>query len=62
MTCTEVVAEVSGGSLLPPSGGPTQVGTTPGLTFRALLLTGGKCAEELDVVLQTREEEKQAAV
>jgi hypothetical protein len=50
-----------GGNLLPPLGGPTQAGTTPGLTFRALLLGGGKCTE-LDVVLETCEEEKEAAM
>ena len=33
----EVREEAEAGSLLPPSDGPTQVGTTPGLAFRALL-------------------------
>jgi hypothetical protein len=38
-----------GGQILPPSGGPTQVRTTPGLKFRAVIgLEGEVC---LDVVL-----------
>ena len=44
------------GSLLPPSGGPTQARTTPRLSFCALLL----CGEEfttLSVVLQPHRHE-----
>jgi hypothetical protein len=37
------------GSLLPPSPGPTQVGTTPSVAFRAAIGASGKV--ELDVVL-----------
>jgi hypothetical protein len=41
--------ETEVGSLLLPSRGPTQVGTTPGLSFRALLR--GREVMELQVAL-----------
>jgi hypothetical protein len=31
-----------GGLLLPPSGEPTQVGTTPGVSFRAVIRADGE--------------------
>jgi hypothetical protein len=39
----------SGGELLPPSGGPTQVGTTPGVGFRAVV--GPESSVDIAVVL-----------
>jgi hypothetical protein len=34
--------ETEVGSLLPPSSGPTQVGTTPGLSFRVVIDASGE--------------------
>jgi hypothetical protein len=36
-------------SLLPPSGGPTQVGTTPSLMFRAMIVANGKVEMQVAV-------------
>ena len=40
----ETREEAQARSLLPPSSGPTQVGTTPGVAFRATLLAEGTSA------------------
>src|SRR5215217_1829774 len=38
-----------GGGLLPPSSGPTQVGTTAGLSFRVLLRSGAVSYQVVDM-------------
>jgi hypothetical protein len=45
----EVREEAEAGSLLPPSGGPTQVGTTPSVAFRATIGADGEAEIEAAV-------------